>query len=204
MICHSLERLHFVYVSISWWTSLWVVFTFWALWVALLWTYMCKDFFEHLFSILLGTYLCCCCSVAKSCPTLCDSVNCSTSDFPVLHYLPEVAQTHVHWVSDSIQPSHPLSPPSPTAFSLSHHQGLFQWVDSASGGQSITASGSASVLPINIQGGFPLGMTDLISLVSKGLSRVFSSITIWKLHFFGSQPSLWFNSPIRTWLLEKP
>ena len=110
--------------------SLWVVFTFWALWIALLWTYMYKDFFEHLFSILLGIYLCCCCSVAKSCPTLCDSMNCSTADFSVLQYLQEVAQTHVHGVSDSIQPSHPLSPPSPTAFSLSQRQGLFQWVGS--------------------------------------------------------------------------
>ena len=75
-------------------------------------------------------YCCCCpCSVTKLCPTLCDPVNSSTPGSPVLHYLPEFAQTHVHWVSDAIQPSHPLSPPSPPAFSLSQHQGLFQWVD---------------------------------------------------------------------------
>ena len=73
-----------------------------------------------------------------------------------------------------------------------------------SGGQSIGASASASVLPMNIQGWFPLGLTGLISLQFKGLSRVFSSTKIWKHQFFGTQPSLWFNSHICTWLLEKP
>ena len=59
------------------------------------------------------------CSVAKSCPTLCNPMDCSTLGFPVLHCLLEFAQTHVHWVSDAIQPSHPLLPPSPPAFNLS-------------------------------------------------------------------------------------
>ena len=68
-------------------------------------------------------------SVAQSCPTLCDPVDCTTPGFPVHHQLPELAQTHVHWVGDAIQPSHPLSSPSP-AFNLSQHQGLFQWVSS--------------------------------------------------------------------------
>ena len=72
----------------------------------------------------------CCCSVAKLCPTLCDPVDCSTPGFPVLHYLLESTQTHVHRVGDAIQPSHPLSSPSPHTFNLSQHQGLFQWVDS--------------------------------------------------------------------------
>ena len=63
-----------------------------------------------------------------SCLTLCDPMDCSTPVFPVLHHLPELAQTHVHWVSDAIQPSHPLPSPSPPAFYLSQHQGLFQWV----------------------------------------------------------------------------
>ena len=63
----------------------------------------------------------------KLCPILCDSMNCSTLDFPVRHYLPEFAQTHVHWVSDAIQPPHLLSSPSPPALNLSQHQGLFQW-----------------------------------------------------------------------------
>ena len=58
-------------------------------------------------------------------------MDCSTLGFPVHHQLPEIAQTHVHWVSDVIQPSHPLSSPSPPAFNLSQHQGLFQWVNSS-------------------------------------------------------------------------
>ena len=73
---------------------------------------------------------CSCCSVAHSCPTLCDPIDCSTRGFPVLHHLPELAQTHVHSVSDAIQPSHPLLSPSP-AFNLSQHQDLFQWVSSS-------------------------------------------------------------------------
>ena len=61
-----------------------------------------------------------------SCLTLCDPVDCSTPDFPVLHYLPEFAETHVHSISDAIQPSHPRLPPSPLALNLSQQQGLFQ------------------------------------------------------------------------------
>ena len=68
-------------------------------------------------------YECCCCSVTQSCPTLCDPMNCSTPSFPVL--LPELAQTHVNWVTDTIQPSRPLSSPS-SAFNLTWHQGVFQ------------------------------------------------------------------------------
>ena len=71
------------------------------------------------------------CSVTKSCPTLCDTMDCSKASFPVLHYLPEFAQTHVHQVIDVIQPSHPLSSPSLPAFYLSKHQGLFQRVGSS-------------------------------------------------------------------------
>ena len=70
-------------------------------------------------------------------------------------------------------------------------------------GPSIRVPTSASVLPMNIQGWFPLGLTSLISLLSKGLSRVFTT-TAWKHQFFGAQPSLWSNSHIHTWLLEKP
>ena len=73
-----------------------------------------------------------------------------------------------------------------------------------SGGQSIGISASASVLPMNIQDWFPLGWTSWISLQSKGLSRVFSNTTVWKHQFFGAQPSLWSNSHVHTWLLEKP
>ena len=73
---------------------------------------------------------CCCCLIAKSCPTLCDPMDCSPPGFPVLHYLPEFTQTHVHWVREAIQPSHPLSPSSPV-LNLSQNQGLFQWVSSS-------------------------------------------------------------------------
>ena len=70
-------------------------------------------------------------SVAQSCPTLCNSMDCSTPGLHVYHQLLELAQTHVHWDSDAIQPSHPLSSPSPPIFNLPQHQGLFQWVSSS-------------------------------------------------------------------------
>ena len=70
------------------------------------------------------------CSVTQSCPTLCDFMDCSMPGFPVYHWLPELTQTHVHEVSDAIQPSHPLSSPSPPAFNLSQHQSLSLWVSS--------------------------------------------------------------------------
>ena len=95
-------------------------------------------------------------------------MSCRAPGFPVLHYLPEFAQTHVHWVRDAIQPSHPLPLLSP-ALNLSQNQRFSQWVDSASGGQTVAAS--ASVLPVNIQGWFPLGWTGFISSMSKGLSK---------------------------------
>ena len=69
-------------------------------------------------------------SVTQSCPTLCDPMNCSMLDLPGHHQLLEFTQTHVHWVGDVIQPSHPLSSPSPPTFNLSQHQGLFKWVSS--------------------------------------------------------------------------
>ena len=72
----------------------------------------------------------CCCSVTQLCPTLWDPMDCSTPGFPVLHHLPEFTQTHVHWVSDAIQPSHLPPSPSPPAFTLSQHQNLFHWVGS--------------------------------------------------------------------------
>ena len=99
--------------------------------------------------------------------------------------------------------THPLSPSFPFAFNLTQHWVLFPMSQLfASGGQSIGPSASASVL-MNIQGWFPSGLTGLI-LQSTGLSRVFSCTTNRKHQFFGTQPSLWSNSHIRTWLLEKP
>ena len=89
------------------------------------------------------------CSVAQSCPTVGDPMDCSTPGFPVLPDLLELAQTHIHWVSNVIQPSHALSSPSPPACNLSQHQGLFQWVGSSH--QVCQSIGtSPSVLPMNI------------------------------------------------------
>ena len=117
-----------------------------------------------------------CCSVSKSCLTLHDPMDCSRPGSSVLHYLLELAQIHVHWVGDAIEPSHPRLPPSLPSLNLSQHQGSFLMSQLfASGGQSMGASASASVLPMNIQAWSPLGWTGLISLQSKGLSRVFSS-----------------------------
>ena len=119
--------------------------------------------------------LCYWCLVAKSCLTLCNLIDCSTSGFPVLHHLPELCPLS-QWCHPTISSSViPFSSclqffPSSGSFPMSH---FF-----ASGGQSIGASASASVLPMNIQGWFPLALTDLI-LLSKGLSRVFSS-TQWE------------------------
>ena len=115
-------------------------------------------------------------SVHQLCPTLCDPMDCSTPGLPVHHQHLEFTQTHVHWVGDAVQPSHPLLSPSSPTFNLSQHQGLFKWVGShlaISFGQSIGVSASTSVLPMNIQDWFPLGWTGWISLQSKGLSRVF-------------------------------
>ena len=81
----------------------------------------------------LGRYCCCCCccSVGLSWQTLCDPMDCTMPGLPLLHYLPEFPQTHVPWVGDAIQPSHPRLLPSPLSFNLSQHQGLFQWVSSS-------------------------------------------------------------------------
>ena len=107
---------------------------------------------------------CCCCTVAKSCPTLCNPMDCSMPGFPALHWLPEFAQTHVHWVdnpiSSSVAPFSSCPQFSPASGPFPKSQ-LF-----ASGGQS--KGTSASVLPMSIQGWFPLGLTGLISLLSKG------------------------------------
>ena len=145
----------------------------------------------------------CCSSVAKSCSALCDPMDCSTPGFLVLHHLLELAKTHVHLFGGTIQPSHPLSSSFPPAFSLSKHQGLFQWVSFSHQVVKIFFSFSSS--PSNEHSRlFPLGLTGWISLQSKGLSRVFSSTTVWKHQFFDGRSSLWSCSHICTWLLEKP
>ena len=102
-----------------------------------------------------------CCLVAQLCLTLCDPTDCSTPGFSVLHHFPELAQTHVHWVSDAIQPSCPLSSPSP-AFNLSQHQGLFQWALCIRWPKYWSLS--LNIGPSNEYSGlFPLGWTGLIS-----------------------------------------
>ena len=101
-------------------------------------------------------------SVTRSCLTFCKPMNRSMPGLPVHHQLPEFTQTHVHQVSDAIQPSHPLLSPSPPAPNPSQHQGLFQWVNSSHGGQSIGVSALVSVLPMNTQDWCPLGWTGVL------------------------------------------
>ena len=151
--------------------------------------------------------MCWWCSVIQSCLTSCDPMNCSTPGLPVLHPHPELALTPCSLsqlchptVLSSVIPfsSCPQSFPASGSFLMSL---LF-----ASGGESIGASASASVLPMNIQDWFPLGWTpfDLLNQESKGLSRVFSNTAVQKHQFFGTQPSSWSSSHIHTWLMEKP
>ena len=144
-------------------------------------------------------------SATQLCSTPCNPMDSSMPGLPVHHQLPKLAQTHVRQVSDTIHSSHPLSSLCPPTFNLSQHQGFFQWVCSLHQVfKVLELSASASVLPMYIQSWFPLGWTGWISLQSKGLSRVFSNTTVQNHQFFGSQISLWSNSHIHTWLLEKP
>ena len=122
-------------------------------------------------------------SVPQSCPTLCDPMNRSTPGLPVHHQLSESTQTHVHRVSDAIQPSHPLSSPSSFAFNLSQHQGLhIRWPK--------YWSFSFNISPSNGHPGLiSFRMDWLDHLALKGLSRVFSNTTVLKHQFFGAQLS---------------
>ena len=140
-----------------------------------------------------------------SCLNLCNPMDCSRPDFPVRHKLPEIIQNHVHRVGDDIQPSHPLSSPSPPAFSSSFPEsGSFPMSQFfASGGQSIAVLASKSVLPMNIQDWFPLELTGWISLESKGtlkslLQRSSKASILQCSAFFMVQLH------IHIWLLEKP
>ena len=109
---------------------------------------------------------CSSCSVAKSCPTLCDPMDCSTLGSPVVHHLPEFAQSHVHWVGDAIWPSHPLSPPSPPALNLSQQQSFPMSRLFASSDQSIGASATASALSNDYSGliSFRIDWLDLLAV----------------------------------------
>ena len=129
-------------------------------------------------------------SVPQSCLTLWDPMDCSTPGLSVLHRLPVLDQTHVSWVGDAIQTSHPLSSPSPPTFNLSQHQGFFQWISSL--------NQVAEVLEFQLQHqsvqwifrtDFLFGLIGWISFQSKGLS-VFSNTTVQRHQFFGAQLSL--------------
>ena len=142
-----------------------------------------------------------CCSVAKSC--LFASHGWQQAKFPCLSLSLGVCANScplTWWCQTTTSSSVTSYPP---ALNRSQHQGILS-NEMALGGQSTGASAAASVLPINIQGWFPLGLTGLISLQSKGLSRVLSSSTVQKHHFLHAQLSLWTNSHIHTWLPEKP
>ena len=118
-------------------------------------------------------------SVAQSCLTLCNPMNRKTPGLPVHHQIPEFTQTRVHQLGDAIQPSHPLSSPSPPAPNPSQHQRLFQWVSSSHEvAKVLEFSASASFPPKKSQGWSPSEWTGWISLQSKGLSRVFSNTSI--------------------------
>ena len=143
-------------------------------------------------------------SVTQSCPILCDPMDCGTPGFPVHQQLLELAQTHVHLVSDAIQQSHPLSSSTPPAFNLPQHQGLFQWAvlwirwpKYWSFSFSISLSNEYSGL-----NSFRIDYFD-IPCCLRELSRVFSNTTVQNHQFFSIQLSLWSNSHIHTWLLEK-
>ena len=145
---------------------------------------------------------CYCCSVAQSCPILCDPMDCSMSGLPGPHHLLEYAQVRVHCIGDAVQPSNPLMPSSPSALNHSQHQGLPMSRLFSSSDQNTEASASASVLPMRIQW-FPLRLTGSISLPSKGLSGVFSSTTVQRHQFLGTLSFLPSSSHNHMWPLER-
>ena len=156
-------------------------------------------FFCCLF-FLSQQFLCCGGSVAQLCPTLCNPMDCSTPGLLSLTISQSLSNSCLlsQWCHPTISSSVTLfssclqSFPASVSFPMCR---LFK-----SGGQSIGVSASASVLPMNIHGWFPLCLTGLIALVSKGLSRVFSNTTVWKHQFFSAQPSLWSSSYIHLYM----
>ena len=144
------------------------------------------SFLGHLLSLIQFS------SVARSCLTLCDPTDCSMPGLPVHHQVPEFIQSHVHWVGDAIQLSHPLLSPSLPTLNLSQHQGLFQWVSSSHQVAKVLEFELQhhSFQSMNIQDWSPLGWNGWISLQSKGFSKVFSSTIVQKHQFFGAQLSL--------------
>ena len=140
-------------------------------------------------------------SVAQSCPTLCDTMNCSTPGLPVHHHLPEFTQTHIHLVGDAIQPSHPLSSNFPPVPNPSQQEGVRVFSNESTLRMRWPKywSFSFSTIPSKeIAGLISFRMDGWISFQSKGLSRVFSNTTVQKHQFFGAQPSSQSNSHIHT------
>ena len=143
----------------------------------------CLDPFSVVFIYHRFLLCSCCCSFTEPCSTACDPMDCSTAGFPVLHHLLKLAQSHVHWVSEAIHPSISSSVvPFSSCLRSFPASGSFQMNQFfTSGGQSIGAS--ASVLLMNIQHWFPLGLTDLISLKFKGLSRFVVTVRLYKASY---------------------
>ena len=137
-------------------------------------------------------------SVTQSCPTLCDPMDCSTPGLPVHHQFPEFTQTHVHRVGDAIQPSHPLSSPSP-AFNLSQHQGLFRWVSSSHQVAKVLEFQlqHQSFLSVNTQDWSPLGWTGWISLLGDwtelklNINNHVKELLMNLMHFWQKKINIW-------------
>ena len=159
-----------------------------------------RSVLTSLFKISAFMLMLYCYSVTQSCPTLCDSMDCTRPGLSVPHYLPKFSQVHVHCISDAIQPSHPLTPSSPSALNFSQHQGLFQWVS--------CSHQMAKILEFRLQcqssGLIFLKIDWFVSLLSKGLSRVFSSTTVQRHQFFVTLPSSQSSSHNYKWPLGRP
>ena len=182
--------------------------TFWRVFIVNECWILSKTFSASIEMILcflsFNLWICCCCLIAKSCPTLCNPWTAAykaSLSFTISWSLLKLMSIELVMLSNHLFLCHPLLLlplvlPRFRVFS-SESALLIRW-------PKYWNISFRSVLPMNIQGWFPLGLPGLISLQSKGLSRVFSSTTIWKHQFFGAQLSWWSNSHIRTRLLEKP
>ena len=143
-------------------------------------------------------------SVAQSCPILYDPMDCSTPGLPVHHQLPEFTQTHLHLVSDAIQPSHPLLSPSPPAFNLSQHQGLFKWVSSLHQWWKYWRF-SFSISPSNEYSGLISFRMDWLGLLAvQGTLKSLLQHHTSKASILQRSAFFMSNSHIHTWPLEKP
>ena len=154
--------------------------------------------------VLLKSFLLLFNSVAQSCLTLCNPMDCSTPGFPVPHQLPQLVQTHVHQVGDAIQPSHPLSSPSPPTFNLFQHQSLFQWVSLPIRWPKHWSFSFSISISNEYSGMISFRIDWFYLLAVQGTLKSLLQTIVQKHQFFGIQFSLWSNSHIHTWILEKP